>query len=91
MDCLTNLYNELTGANAEPFVMGGGTYARKLPKAFAYGVGGLKKTKEQLECKLFLPQHGDAHQPDEGLYINGLIQALKIYSMSVVALNDITL
>ncbi len=91
VDCLTNLYNELTGANAEPFVMGGGTYARKLPKAFAYGVGGLKKTKEQLECKLFLPQHGDAHQPDEGLYITGLIQALKIYGMSIVALNDITL
>lgn len=91
VDRLTELYNELTGQDSKPFVMGGGTYARKLPKAFAYGVGGLKKTKEQLECKLFLPRHGDAHQPDEGLYISGLIQALKIYVMSVIEMNEIDL
>lgn len=91
VDRLTDLYNEITGQDKKPFVMGGGTYARKLPKAFAYGVGGLKKTKEQLECKLFLPQHGDAHQPDEGLYISGLLQALKIYGMSVIEMNGMDL
>lgn len=91
VDRLTDLYNEIMGTEAEPFVMGGGTYARKLPKAFAFGVGGLPKTKEQLECTLFEPQHGDAHQPDEGLHIASLMQALKIYGMSVVELNDVEL
>lgn len=91
VDRLTGLYNEIMGTDAVPFVMGGGTYARKLPKAFAYGVGGLPKTEEQKNCTLFAPQHGDAHQPDEGLYIEGLLQALKIYGMSIVELNAVEL
>ena len=33
---LTDLYNEITGSSSESFVMGGGTYARKLPGAFAF-------------------------------------------------------
>ena len=91
VDLLTDLYNEIMHTDAKPFVMGGGTYARKLPKAFAYGVGGLPKTEEQINCTLFAPQHGDAHQPDEGLCIASLLQALKIYGMGIAALNEIEL
>lgn len=49
VDKLTDLYNEITGEHAESFVMGGGTYARKLPRAFAYGVGGMKESEVKLQ------------------------------------------
>ena len=87
---LADLYNEMTGEKTESFVMGGGTYARKLPNAFAYGVGGMRETDEDVQAKkrLFLPGHGGAHEPDEGLNVRQLLEALKIYAMSVAALND---
>ena len=87
---LTDLYNEMTEEKTESFVMGGGTYARKLPNAFAYGVGGMRETDEDVQAKkrLFLPGHGGAHEPDEGLNVRQLLEALKIYAMSVAALND---
>lgn len=89
---LTDLYNEITGEHAESFVMGGGTYARKLPRAFAYGIGGMKESEQdlQLRRKIFSPGHGGAHEPDEGLNLRLLTEALKIYAMALVALNDIS-
>lgn len=90
---LTDLYNEITGEQAESFVMGGGTYARKLPRAFAYGIGGMGESEEDLQLRkeLFAPGHGGAHEPDEGLNLRLLIQALKIYAMAMVTMNDISL
>ncbi len=87
---LTDLYNEITDSSSESFVMGGGTYARKLPRAFAYGVGGMKESEEDLRIKkqLFLPGHGGAHEPDEGLNLRLLTEAMKIYAMAVVVLNE---
>ena len=91
VDLLTGVYNEIMGLETKPFVMGGGTYAKKLPSAFAYGVGGMPKTEEEKNCHLFQPQHGGAHQPDEGLNIASLAKALKIYAMSMIALDGIDL
>lgn len=90
---LTDLYHEITGEQKESFCMGGGTYARKLPNAFAYGIGGMRQSEEDVRVmeKLFLPGHGGAHEPDEGLNLRLLTEAMKIYTMSVVALNDIEL
>lgn len=87
---LTDLYNELAGDHKESFVMGGGTYARKLPNAFAYGIGGMEESEEDKRVKkeLFRPGHGDAHQPDEGLNLRLLIKAMKIYTMAVLEMND---
>lgn len=87
---LTDLYNELTGEHRESFVMGGGTYARKLPNAFAYGPGGLQENDEDKAAreKIFLPGHGGAHEPDEGLNLRLLVEALKIYARSIIALNE---
>lgn len=89
---LTDLYNDITGEQAKSFVMGGGTYARKLPRAFAYGIGGMKESEEDLlvRKKLFAPGHGGAHEPDEGLNLRLLTEALKIYAMAMVAMNDIS-
>ncbi len=90
VDLLTDLYNEITGSNKECFVMGGGTYARKLPHAFAYGLGGMEETQEdkRIRSELFLPGHGGAHEPDEGLNLRLLMEGMKIYAMAVVALNE---
>ena len=87
---LTNLYNEITGIRTESFVMGGGTYARKLPRAFAYGIGAMKESEEDKEVRkrLFLPGHGGAHEPDEGLNVRLLTEAMKIYAMAMVELKE---
>ena len=90
---LTDLYNEITGEQKESFVMGGGTYARMLPNAFAYGPGGLpenERDRQQRE-KLFCPGCGGAHEPDEGLNVRQLLEALKIYALGIVALNGCSL
>ncbi len=90
VELLTNLYCEITGMKRESYVMGGGTYARKLPNAFAYGVGGMQESPEDraLRAALVRPGHGGAHEPDEILNLNLLTEAMKIYTMSVIALND---
>ncbi|MCD7737722.1 MAG: Sapep family Mn(2+)-dependent dipeptidase [Lachnospiraceae bacterium] len=90
VDLLTKLYCEITGTKCESYVMGGGTYARKLPNAFAYGVGGMQEAPEDIELRsqLVRPGHGGAHEPDEILNVRLLTQAMKIYTMSVIALND---
>lgn len=80
----------ITDERKQSFVMGGGTYARKLPNAFAYGVGGMRESEEDrtLWARLFRPGHGGAHEPDEGLNVRLLSEAVKIYAMAVVSLND---
>lgn len=90
VDILTGIYNEITGENKESFVMGGGTYARKLPNAFAYGIGGMTESEEDKAVKkrLFKPGHGGAHEPDEALNVRMLLEAMKIYTMAVIALED---
>lgn len=87
---LTDYYNEATGQKTEAFVMGGGTYARKLPNAFAYGIGGMPLTKKEHETKkrLFAPGHGGAHEPDEALYLRTYFDAIKIFAKAMVRLDD---
>lgn len=91
VDRLTTLYNDITGRDTKSFVMGGGTYARKLPNAFAYGVGGMREEDSDREAKkkLFKPGHGGAHEPDEALNLRLLLEAMKIYAMAVVELNEV--
>lgn len=91
VDFLTNLYNEWQGTDTKAFVMGGGTYARKLPHAFAYGIGGMPRTEEDLENekKLFAPGHGGAHEPDEGLNLRMYFDAIKFYTLAVIRLDKL--
>ena len=66
-----------------PYTMGGGTYARKLPNAAAFGpnIKGQKKPGPD--------GHGGGHQPDECVRIQGLEDALHIYVQSLLALDQI--
>ena len=90
---LTDLYNEWMETHTEAFVIGGGTYARKLPKAFAYGIGGMPKTADDTarEKRLFKPGTGGAHEPDEGLNLRMYFAAMKFYTLAVIGLDQLDL
>lgn len=80
---LTEIYNQVMGTDAKPYVMGGGTYARKIPRAVAFGPGGLPADASELR----LPAgHGGCHAPDELQSISNLRIALKIYVLALLEL-----
>ncbi len=80
VDALTAVYNEIAQKETQPYVMGGGTYARKLQNALGFGLGGLPKPPTEL----FAPGHGGAHQPDESLYLPNYKKALVIFAMGLL-------
>ena len=71
---LQKAYKEVTGRNEQPFAMGGGTYAKQLKKAVAFGPT--------------LPgsQSGGAHAPDEHLVLNEWFTSAKIYARTILLL-----
>ena len=80
---LIQTYKRVTGENATPFTMGGGTYARHFPYAVSFG-----------------PEHADQFCPDfagpmhganEGAEFDKLIEALKIYILALLRLQEIEL
>lgn len=87
VDLLTDVFNEITGRDAKPYVMGGGTYARKLPNAIAYGLGGVPMREG---TTILTPEkgHGGAHEPDEMLHLTNQLDAIKVFTMAVIMLND---
>ncbi len=85
---LTACSNEGLNRQDKPFVMSGGTYARKLPNAFAFGTGmPLPKAPEGM----FLPGHGDYHQPDESISLDRIRKALEIYITGILQIDDLDL
>ena len=76
-------YNEVTGENATPFTMGGGTYARHFPYAVSFG-------PEHTDIEL--PEFaGPMHGANEGTPFEKLIEALKIYILALLRLQEIEL
>ena len=74
-------YNEVTGENATPFTMGGGTYARHFPYAVSFG-------PEHVD--LPLPEFGGPmHGANEAAPIDKLLEALKIYIIALLRLEEI--
>ena len=84
VQALMTTYNNVTGENAEPYVMGGGTYARKLPNAVAFGVS-LPYDFSELELPL---GHGPVHCPDESYSFSNLLKGLEIYILSLLELDN---
>ena len=78
---LTDTFNRFSGLDKKAYLMGGGTYARKLPNAVGFGMGGLPKP----ETDLFPEGHGGAHQKDEALYLPNLKQAMALFAMGLLA------
>lgn len=79
---LCAIYADITGKAATPYIMGGGTYARKLKNAIGFGL-------ENDRPLPFTGGRGDVHQPDEALYIDDLLEAIKIYTLSLIEVDRI--
>lgn len=74
-------YNEVTGENAAPFTMGGGTYARHFPYAVSFG-------PEHADMQL--PAFGGPmHGANEAAPFDKLLEALKIYILALLRLEEI--
>ncbi|MDR3086304.1 MAG: Sapep family Mn(2+)-dependent dipeptidase [Christensenellaceae bacterium] len=80
---LTKAFNEVAGAQAEPYAMSGGTYARKLPNGLVFGMGLPKGLGHAQDPALFPPGHGGAHAPDEALYVDDLLKGIEIYILAL--------
>ncbi len=80
---LMRTWKEETGQDGEPYVMGGGTYAKKLPHTVAFGPGMPKNFQE-----IGLPEgHGNCHGADEAETITNLKKAVKIYIKAFINLD----
>ena len=70
---LMGVYNAITGENAKPFAIGGGTYARHLKEGVAFGM-------------LFPGELELEHQANESIDVENFVRAARIYAYSIVAL-----
>lgn len=66
-----------------PYTMGGGTYARKIPNALAYG------PHIQGEVQPGGPGRGSGHQPDECMSIANLLNAVKVYALALLRIDHL--
>ena len=74
-------YNEITGENAEPYTMGGGTYARDFPNAVSFGPEHPERPMPEWV--------GAVHCVDEGASVEFLLEALKIYIATLIRLQEV--
>ena len=70
---LMAVYNGITGTQAKPFAIGGGTYARHLKEGVAFGM-------------MFPGEPELAHQANECIDVANYIKAARIYAYAIVAL-----
>lgn len=77
---LLRVYEETTGIHGEAESTGGGTYARAMDNAVAYGPGFRESG---------IDHH--AHNADEFVGIDEMVRACKIYAHTILALQDVTI
>ena len=70
---LLQMYNEITGENAGPIAIGGGTYSRMMPNTVAFG-----------PC--FPDEQDMCHMPDEFIDVERMLVAVRIYAHAIAAL-----
>ncbi len=75
LQSLNDIANAAYGTNASPFVMSGGTYARLLQPAIAYGMGSPNGNIDPP----FPPGQGRAHQSNESVHIPRMRKGMRIY------------
>lgn len=83
VQALLNVYREVTGKPAEPFSMGGGTYARNFARAVSFG-----PEDNDLELPAWA---GSMHGPNEAACEALLRDALKMYILAILRLNELEL
>ena len=70
---LMQVYNEVTGDEAKPLAIGGGTYSRMMPNTVAFGV-------------VFPDEEDCCHIADEYICIESMMKATKIYARAIAEL-----
>ena len=83
VQALLNVYRQVTGRTAEPFSMGGGTYARNFASAVSFG-----PEDNSLELPVWA---GTMHGPNEAANEALLRDALKMYILALLRLNELDL
>ncbi len=72
---------EVTGSDAAPFLLSGGTYAHCLPNAYVFGMSSNQPPRS------FPAGRGGAHGVDEAVSLDRLQRGMKIYARALLALN----
>ena len=76
-------YRSVTGdLKAEPFTIGGGTYARDFPNAVAFGPCHLDRENPEWA--------GSIHGAEEATRVSELVESLKVYITSLINLEQLT-
>ena len=70
---LLKVYNEMTGEDAKPLAIGGGTYSRMMPNTVAFGI-------------VFPDQEDCCHVADEHIDIDRMMEATRIYAHAIAEL-----
>lgn len=74
-------YNAVTGEQAQPYTIGGGTYARHFPNAVSFGPEHPERPAPDFA--------GPIHGVDEAANIEWLMEALKIYILALMELEKL--
>lgn len=74
-------YNDVTGENAEPYTIGGGTYARDFPNAVSFGPEHPERPAPDFA--------GPIHGVDEAASKDWLLEALKVYILALIELEKL--
>ena len=74
-------YNDITGEQAEPYTIGGGTYARHLPNAVSFGPEHPERPQPDFA--------GPIHGVDEAACKEWLMEALKVYILALIELEKL--
>jgi succinyl-diaminopimelate desuccinylase len=78
---LCRIANSVTGENAAPHTLGGGTYAHRLPNAYPYG------TDANVPPSDFEKGRGGAHGVDEAASVDRLLRAMRVYARTLQELD----
>ena len=79
---LAETFNEVAGVEAEPYTMGGGTYARHFKSAASFGPA--------FDERFIKPEWvGSEHGPNEGILEENLKFALKVYILTLLRLMEV--
>ena len=76
-----NAYNAVTGENAKPYTIGGGTYARDFPNAVSFGPEHPERPMPDFA--------GPIHGVDEAASKDYLLEALKVYILALIELEKL--
>lgn len=74
-------YNDVTGESAEPYTIGGGTYARHFPNAVSFGPEHPERPQPDFA--------GPIHGVDEAACKAWFIEALKVYIVALIELQKV--